>query len=84
LVVDADGVDVCDTDPGHPVTATVTTPLRLFVDVWRGEVSWSASTEIGLAIDAPQWARRALPRWLRLSAFASVPRPARPTMAAHA
>lgn len=83
LVVDAGGVDVCDTDPGHPVTATVTAPLRLFVDVWRGEVSWSASTEIGLTIDAPQWARRALPRWLRLSAFASVPRPARSPMAAH-
>ncbi|TAM89573.1 MAG: transcriptional regulator [Jatrophihabitans sp.] len=76
LVVDAEGVDVCDTDPGHDVTLTVTTPLRTLVDLWRGQSDWSGAVRDGLVVDGPAWARRALPRWLRLSAFATVPRPA--------
>jgi DNA-binding HxlR family transcriptional regulator len=74
LVIDDAGVDVCDVDPGHPVTVTVVTPLRALVDVWRGEVSWADAARRGLRVEGPAWARRALPRWLRLSAFASVPR----------
>jgi hypothetical protein len=79
LVVDSDGVDVCDADPGHPVTLTITSPLRTLVDVWRGQTSWAAATRAGLCLDGPAWARRALPRWLRLSAFAATPRPAQVT-----
>lgn len=82
LVVDADGVDVCDTDPGHLITVTVITPLRLFTDVWRGEITWNQAATNGLRIDGAAWARRALPQWLRLSAFASLPRPDRRSLAA--
>jgi DNA-binding HxlR family transcriptional regulator len=77
LVVDADGVDVCDTDPGHQVTLAVATPLATLTDVWRGELAWPAAMRAGLQVEGAAWARRALPRWLRLSAFASVPRPRR-------
>lgn len=76
VVVDSLGVDVCDADPGHPVTVTITAPLRTLVDVWRGELSWPEAARQGLVLDGPQWARRAVPRWLRLSMFAPVPRPA--------
>lgn len=75
VVVDDTGVDVCDTDPGHEVTVTVTAPLTVAVDLWRGEVTWRQADRLGLRVDGPQWARRALPRWLRLSGFAAVPRP---------
>lgn len=77
LVVDEEGVDVCDTDPGHPVTVTVVTPLRALVDLWRGELSWAEAAQRGLRVEGAGWARRALPRWLRLSVFAPVPRPER-------
>lgn len=77
LVIDADAVDVCDVDPGFPATLTVTSSLPTLVDLWRGEISWPEATRRGLRLDGPSWARRALPRWLRLSAFAPVPRPAR-------
>ncbi len=75
LVIDADGVDVCDVDPGHPITVTIATPLKTLTDLWRGEMSWSVATRAGLRIQGPQWARRALPRWLQLSVFAPIPRP---------
>jgi DNA-binding HxlR family transcriptional regulator len=75
LVVDDQAVDVCDADPGHPTTLTVVTSLRLLVQVWRGDAGWAAAMHQGLHIEGPQWAQRALPRWLRLSAFAAVPRP---------
>ena len=75
LVVGHEGVDVCDVDPGHPPTLTVTAPLRTMTDLWRGELDWAGAAERGLELDGPAWARRALPRWLRLSAFAALPRP---------
>lgn len=77
LVVDQEGVDVCDADPGHPVTLTVRAPLPLLVAVWRGDLDWGLAARRGLQIDGPAWARRGLPRWLRLSAFAGTPRPVR-------
>lgn len=76
LVADPSGVDVCDADPGLPVTVAISAPLRLMVRLWRGDVSWPVALRSGLRVDGPSWARRALPDWMRLSAFAAVPRPA--------
>jgi DNA-binding HxlR family transcriptional regulator len=74
--VAADEVDVCDTDPGHEVTATVTVSLRALVDVWRGERTWADATRAGaLTVEAPASVRRSLPSWFQLSHFAAVPRP---------
>ena len=76
LVITADGVDLCDFDPGHPVTATVETDLRILIMVWRGDLSWSQALRSGgLELHGPTHVRRAVPHWLRLSVFAPVPRP---------
>jgi DNA-binding HxlR family transcriptional regulator len=77
LVIHEREVDVCDHDPGHPVTATLECELRTLVRVWRGDLSWSGVQRSGaLAVRAPSRVRAAVPRWFRLSAFATVPRPA--------
>lgn len=76
LVITTDGVDVCDQDPGFPVLVTVTADLQTLTKVWRGDVTWSESLRSGdLVVDGQPSGRRALPRWLKLSSFASVPRP---------
>jgi len=76
LVVSDDLVDVCDFDPGHPVQATVEADLRTMVMVWRGDVAWEEAVRAGsVAVHASEQVRRAVPRWLKLSLFASVPRP---------
>ena len=77
LVITRDEVDVCDGDPGHPVAVTVTADLRSMVQVWRGDLSWSAALRGGaVEIRGPVAMRRCLPRWFTLSTFASVARPA--------
>jgi DNA-binding HxlR family transcriptional regulator len=71
----ADGVDLCDFDPGGPVVATVDSDLRTLTHVWRGDETWHQALRTGqLRLEAPSQVRRAVPRWLKLSAFASVPR----------
>jgi hypothetical protein len=49
------------------VAATFDTDLRTLTQLWRGDHAWPQVLRSGL--------RRALPRWLKLSAFAPVPRP---------
>lgn len=75
LVIDTTGVDVCDSDPGHAVTLTIASPLPLLVALWRGDVVWPDALHAGLRLEGQAWARRAAPRWLRLSNFATTPRP---------
>ena len=71
-----DEVDVCDADPGHPVTATIETDLRTLTEIWLGDLGWTAATRTGdLAVQGSPSVRRAVPRWLTLSSFAAVPRP---------
>lgn len=77
LVITSEGADVCDVDPGHAVTVTVTAGLRRLVEVWRGDVSWSDALRSGaVTVQGPEALRRAVPGWFTLSFFASVPRPA--------
>jgi DNA-binding HxlR family transcriptional regulator len=77
LVITEHGVDLCDADPGHPVTAAVETDLRTLTEVWRGDRSWSTAVRSGgIELTGPAPARRAVPHLLKLSAFAAVPRPA--------
>jgi DNA-binding HxlR family transcriptional regulator len=69
--------DVCDTDPGYDVTATISGSLRTLTEIWRGDVSWSRALGDGsVSIDAPSHVRRAVPTWIGQSNFAAVPRPA--------
>jgi DNA-binding HxlR family transcriptional regulator len=77
LVITAGGVDLCDVDPGGPATATVEADLRTLTLVWRGDLGWAQALRSGgLTVHGPAHVRRAVPRWLKLSAFAPVPRPA--------
>ncbi|MBW3602099.1 MAG: helix-turn-helix transcriptional regulator [Actinobacteria bacterium] len=76
IVVTRDEVDLCDTDPGHSVDVAVTTGLRALTEVWRGDRRFDEVLRSGeLLVEGPAPLRRALPRWLKLSAFAAVPRP---------
>lgn len=77
-MITPDDVDVCDNDPGYPVTVTVTASLRRMTELWRGDLGWNEAIRSG-AVDLsgtePQ--RRRLPTWFSLSVFAPVPRPER-------
>lgn len=76
LVITDREVDVCDADPGHPVTVTVSGRLRSLVEIWRGDVTWNQALQAGeVTVDGPSPLRRAVPAWFTLSAFAVVPRP---------
>ncbi len=76
LVIKADGVDLCDFDPGGVVAGIVETDLRTLTRLWRGDEHWSDALHSGrVRLKARVPVRNALPRWLKLSHFASVPRP---------
>ena len=75
VVTAGDDVDLCDVDPGHPVAVTVSSTLRTMVHVWRGDLAWRQAVRAGdLQLSGSRQACRALPHWLKLSAFAQVPR----------
>ncbi len=81
VVVNDSDVDVCDVDPGFDVCVTATVTLRTMVEIWRGDLSWPAALTGGaLALEGSRDARRSLPHWLKLSAFAAAPRPPPPAM----
>ena len=76
IVVTDEGIDVCNVDPGFDVRVGVRTGLRTLTLVWRGDLTWAAaiqSEDLHLYGETP--ACRALPTWLTLTPFASVPRP---------
>jgi DNA-binding HxlR family transcriptional regulator len=76
LVIRADDVDVCDDDPEQPVAVAIVADLRTMVQIWRGDIGWSAALGTGrVRIEGPEQLRRALPSWFALSPFAAVPRP---------
>jgi DNA-binding HxlR family transcriptional regulator len=77
LVITAEEVDVCDTDPGYPVAVTLTASLRRMTQIWRGDLSWAQAAKTGeLDVQGPHTLRRAVFGWFSLSPFAGVPRPA--------
>lgn len=76
MVIAAGEADVCDIDPGHDVTVTVTADLRALVQVWMGDLEWAAALRGGaVEVAGPEALRRAAPGWFTLSPFAAVPRP---------
>jgi DNA-binding HxlR family transcriptional regulator len=76
LVLTREEADVCDSDPGYEVAATVRGTLRALTRVWRGDLRWGDAIRAGeLEIEAPQAIRRAFSGWFALSAFAVVARP---------
>ncbi len=76
LVMSHEEVDVCDVDPGHEVSVTVSGSLRALTEVWRGDRTWSEVVGAGVIdVQGPQHRRRDLPTWFTLPVFAAVPRP---------
>jgi DNA-binding HxlR family transcriptional regulator len=76
LVMDPEGAEVCHSDPGFPVAATVEADLPGLTRVWRGDLEWREAIRAGtVAVVGPTQVRRAVPRWFLLSTFAGVQRP---------
>ena len=76
IVVNSDGIDVCDADPGFDVRVAVETDLRTLTLVWRGDLSWTSAQQSGaLELIGGSTERRAFPGWLKLSPLAPTPRP---------
>jgi len=79
LVATPDDADVCDADPGHPVSVTVTASLRELTRVWRGDLPWDRALRSGsVALSGNGPLCRQFPGWLALSTFADVRRPHSP------
>lgn len=76
LVCQQGAVEVCLKSPGFETGLTVTTSVRTLAEIWRGLRRWDAELKAGrLRLDGAAELRRAFPRSLLLSAFASVERP---------
>ncbi|MDN5852762.1 MAG: helix-turn-helix transcriptional regulator [Actinomycetia bacterium] len=76
LVINTDGVDVRDFDPGYDVRLTVETGLRTLTLIWRGDLAWpEAQRSQDMVLHGDRSACRAFPRWLKLSPLAGTPRP---------
>ena len=77
LVVVDGYADICETDRGYPISATISASLRTLTELWRGDLSWPRALADGLVtIDAPARVRRAVPGWLGHAGVALVARPA--------
>jgi DNA-binding HxlR family transcriptional regulator len=75
LLVDAEGTDLCRTDPGFDVDILVTADLRAMTSVWMGLSRLSDEMEAGaVQVDATPTLRARLTSWIKLSVFASQPR----------
>jgi DNA-binding HxlR family transcriptional regulator len=75
VVVEDGHVDLCDFDPGFPETVRLTTTLPTMVRIWRGDLAWNAALKDGsMELLGSRAACRGVSRWLKLSAFAHVPR----------
>ena len=75
LVLTRNEADVCDADPGYPVSVSVHTTLRRMTDVWLGNLTWAQAQRAGtFEVLGPATLRRAVPHWFTLSTFAAVPR----------
>jgi hypothetical protein len=76
LVITPEDADVCDADPGYPVSVAITATLLNMTRIWRGDLSWTDALHVAaVTIDGPAQLRRAVPQWFTLSAFAAVSRP---------
>lgn len=75
LRMDGGEVDLCLTHPGFEVDLEVEASLRIMTMIWVGDLDLHQAVrrrQLRLT-GRPKWVR-AFPRWLRLSAFAAVPR----------
>jgi hypothetical protein len=75
LVLEQDEVDLCLNDPGYDEDLYVTSNVETFTRIWLGDADLNrAVSEGAVELSGPSRLRRAFPRWLGLSMFASIPR----------
>jgi DNA-binding HxlR family transcriptional regulator len=71
LVIDAESVDLCNSDPGYELDLQVSCSLRTMTAVWMGLTTIRREIDAGnLHIDGNPLLARSLPDWLGLSVFA--------------
>ncbi|NUP64597.1 MAG: helix-turn-helix transcriptional regulator [Nonomuraea sp.] len=71
------GADVCDTDPGFPVSVWMETEVPTLTRIWMGDLTWSSAVRAeALRLTGDRTACRALPGWLHVSPMAGVERAA--------
>ncbi len=74
IVGDAGGIELCITDPGHPVDLYITSDTKTMTLVWNGDLGLQAMIEEGrIDLHGPSALVRAFPGWLQLGMFAGVP-----------
>jgi DNA-binding HxlR family transcriptional regulator len=79
LVHEAGDVEVCLKSPGFPVDLVVRTTVRVMAEVWRGIRNARAEIRNGrVELEGTAALRRAFPKWLLLSIYASVKSRRRP------
>ena len=77
LMLERTQVELCIEDPGFEVDLYVDADLAAMVSVWLGDSSFEAAlTSNAIRLIGPRAIAKAFPSWLKLSSFASVPRPA--------
>ena len=82
LILERTQVDVCIEDPGFEVDLYVNADLAAMAAVWLGDVSFESALRTGsIKLIGPRDLAKALPTWLMLSHFATVPRPDRSIVA---
>jgi DNA-binding HxlR family transcriptional regulator len=79
VVVAGGQSDLCDVDPGYEVTVRIDATLVALTELWVGDLGWDQALLSGaVRLHGVTAVRRLVPVWLKLSAFADVPRPDRP------
>ena len=66
LVLDRGGADVCAKDPGFETELVARGPIAVFVQVFVGNMTWTAATSAGISVEGDREMARQLPVWLRL------------------
>lgn len=71
LLLDPQGVTVCERDEGFDVDLRVDIDIREFLRIWMGRSTWRQATQDGtLTLHGPRELVRAFPHWFSLSPFA--------------
>lgn len=74
IVGDRKGLELCITDPGHPIDLYITTDARTMTLVWNGDLPLQKMiTEKRIELHGRSDLCRAFPKWLQLNIFAGVP-----------
>ena len=78
LVLERAGADVCMRDPGFEVDLVIHADIGALARVWAGHRDWADAVRAGaIKLEGPRALVQEFPRWLLLSHFAQVLKPAR-------